>query len=123
MAKECLNQTATEVADYLLEKSGDRQVVVGPLVWQPSDGKASRMWYVIACTGDEVRQFCCDQVILPDEDGRKDIIAALARSGVVIHDMDDELDMLRWCEAIWPGERVTSLRKIVEADRKCGGGA
>jgi hypothetical protein len=31
--------------------------------------------------------------------------------------MEDELDMARLCEAIWPGERITNLRKEIEAER------
>jgi hypothetical protein len=35
---------------------------------------------------------------------------------LVIIDIDDELKMARLCEALWPGERVTRLRKGVEAE-------
>lgn len=31
--------------------------------------------------------------------------------------MDDELDMARWCEAMWPGEKITRIRKQLEQER------
>jgi len=35
----------------------------------------------------------------------------------VIHDCDDELQMARLCEILWPCERITDLRKAVERER------
>jgi hypothetical protein len=39
------------------------------------------------------------------------------RRPLVIHSMDDELQMAKWCEMLWPGERITKLRKGIEAER------
>jgi hypothetical protein len=37
---------------------------------------------------------------------------------VVIHDFDDELAMVRFCEILWPGKRVAKIRAEIEAERK-----
>jgi hypothetical protein len=35
-----------------------------------------------------------------------------------MHDFDDELAMLRWAEAQWPGAKIAKLRQAVEAERE-----
>jgi hypothetical protein len=60
-----------------------------------------------------------------DEQSRSDAerFRALIITGLIgsplkmIHDMDDEVQMLRLCEALWPCKRITDLRKEVEAER------
>jgi hypothetical protein len=49
------------------------------------------------------------------------VLAVLAgRKPRVIFDLGDELEMAQMCETLWPGQRITKLRKAVEAERKGG---
>jgi hypothetical protein len=34
----------------------------------------------------------------------------------VVHSVDDEVDMARLCEELWPGERISETRREVEAE-------
>ena len=40
-----------DVVAYLLTDMVGNQVVVGPLLWQPSDGLDSKQWYFVIATG------------------------------------------------------------------------
>jgi hypothetical protein len=109
--------TADGIADVVLSKSADKHVLVGPLVYQPSDGTTAKAWYVIVCTGDKRKQFHCDQIFCPDAATREALIVALLRPGILVQDMSDELEMARWGEAIWPGEKPTRISERLERER------
>jgi hypothetical protein len=116
------DQSVNDTASHLLNGIGDRQVVVGPLCWQPSDGASAKLWYFVVATAGKDHRFRCDQIIVPDRiEGnsmRYAVIAALTRHPpIVIHDMSDELQMARLCEALWPGKRISKIRAQVEAER------
>jgi hypothetical protein len=105
--------TPAQIVEYVLRDAGDTTVIVGPLFWHHTDGYS---YFVIATCGLD-KQFRCDRVD-GDADDRMAVMAKLVASRPrVIIDMDDELEMARMCEAVWPGERVTRLRKAVEAER------
>jgi hypothetical protein len=115
-----------DVADYVLRDVVERVVVVGPLVWQPSDGRFSKLWYFIVSTCGP-GGFRADQVDLDGvaddaaerEQVRSRFMQALVRSGsCVIHDVGDELDAARLCEQLWPGPKIAQLRKVIEAERR-----
>jgi hypothetical protein len=114
--------TMQQAADHVLRGSNDINVVVGPLVWKPSDGKASKAWYFTVATSEKRRGFRCDQITIGDgiqrDEARQSFLLALTRrKALVAHDTDDELYMAKLCEALWPGERITRLRKHIEAER------
>lgn len=108
-------------ADCRLRAEGnDIHVVVGPLMWQASDGVGgAKRWYFVVATSDE-RGFRCDMVNVDAqrrEQMRMGVMAQLVqRRPLVIHDMGDEVEMARLCEVLWPGPGITALRKEVEAD-------
>ena len=108
-----------EIAAHAVAGASDIHVVVGPMCWQPSDGTTSKVWYFIIATSEPKRGFRCDQ-IFGDEQDRAAVMMALATNHkpVVIHDMDDELAMVRLCEILWPGKRVAKIRAEIEAERK-----
>jgi hypothetical protein len=112
-----LSPTVEGAVDFLLSESRDQTVVVGPLVWQPSDGTAAKEWYFITATGGR-RGWLCHRTNT-DDAGRTAIILELCRRrGVVINVCDDELQAARLCEALWPGRRITRIRKQIERDRR-----
>lgn len=98
-------------------------VVIGPVVWRASDGRQARLWYFHAALpskGDfHLVQIDCggsdreDATLL-----RSSFAAALARRRpMVIHITEDELQMARICEALWPGERIAGIRAQIESER------
>jgi hypothetical protein len=111
------------IVDLALRGSSDNQVVIGPLVWQPSDGAASKVWYFVMSTSEPGRGWRCDQIRIPPgcegerELYRSKLLIEFARKpGTVIHDVGDEVYAARLCEALWPGERISRVRKQIEAD-------
>jgi hypothetical protein len=118
--QETWSGTARQIVDYVLRGSNDINVVVGPLLWQPSDGvSGAKRWYFIVATSDE-RGWRCDMVNVEEDERewmRMRVMAALVeRRPLVIHDMGDEVEMARLCEVLWPGPRIAAVRKQVEAD-------
>lgn len=117
-----------KAADHVLRGANDINVVVGPLVWKPSDGTVSKIWYFTVATSEKRRGFRCDQITIGDgiqrDEARRNFLLALTRrKALVAHDTDDELYMAKLCEALWPGERITRLRKQIEAERSGSPGA
>jgi hypothetical protein len=51
------------------------------------------------------------------------MLALVQRRPLVIHDMDDEIAMVRLCEMLWPGKRISKLRAAVEAESRTRGDA
>ena len=47
----------------------------------------------------------------------RNLAAAKFSCPILIHDTDDELYMAKFCEMLWPGDRITQVRKAVEAER------
>jgi hypothetical protein len=108
--------------DHVLRGSNSSHVVISPLLWQPSDGTASKAWYFIVATSEEGRGFRCDQFIIPFEDDREiyqaAFLAGLARRRppLVVHVTEDELYMARLCEVLWPGNRISEICRNLEAE-------
>jgi hypothetical protein len=111
------------MVDQILVGSTDINVFIGPICWQPTDGKASRRWYfTVATSGEE--GFRCDEIRLEGMERSEHeamrqgfILGLVQRPPLVIHNMDDELDMARWCEALWPGAKIKGIRESIEAER------
>jgi hypothetical protein len=109
-----------DVVDVALDGSNSIHVVIGPLTWQPSDGVVAKRWYfVVATSGTE--GFRCDMTTVEAEhrvEMRMQVMAEFVRRRpLVIHDVDDELEMARLCEMLWPGPRITAIRKAIEEER------
>ncbi|MGB7045599.1 MAG: hypothetical protein WBD65_12045, partial [Methylocella sp.] len=109
---------------HVLEGSNDNQVVIGPLL-RPPIGQSGPDYFLIA-SSEAVRGFRCDQITIGDGLGdgvehRNGVLAAFVQHGIgrgfVVHDTDDELYMVKLCETLWPGERITRIRKGIEAER------
>jgi hypothetical protein len=41
----------------------------------------------------------------------------IRRPPLVIVEANDELEMARWCESLWPSEKTSRLRRAVEAEK------
>jgi hypothetical protein len=120
---------STEIAtfsaflDQVMPKRADPNVaVLGPVVWQPSDGTSSRVWYFMAALPTDGDEPNITQVNGTDEGHTDALRAALAmaltgRAPTVIHITECELDMARLCEAVWPCERTANVRAAIEAER------
>jgi hypothetical protein len=105
------------IAEFLVSKAADNTLAFGPLVWQPSRNGLSKCRYFIVGSADECGEFHCDQII-GGEDDRLALLAALVTlRPSVIHDFDDELQMARWCEALWPCAKITRIREQLEQER------
>jgi hypothetical protein len=109
---------AHDVADHLLRGSIDRTLICGPLLCRPE----IKGWYFFIC-GCGPKGFRHDHIITGETDyaqaeaRRAEVLQHLVLPGVVMHIVDDELELARMGEALWPGEHITRLRKQVEAER------
>ena len=52
-----------------------------------------------------------------DADGRTALIQALAKPGITLHAMEDELATARRCEALWPCAKSRDTRRLIEEER------
>lgn len=111
------------VVDRALRDATDVNVVLGPVCWLPGkDGSGARRWYfTIATSGPE--GFRHDSIESDSEDTCDQLrravwMALVQRKPRVIHDCDDELYSVRLCETLWPGPRITALRKKVEDEHR-----
>lgn len=111
-----------EIAAYLASKSDDKTFMISPVCWRPSDGTTARRHYFIVGTGDAAVEAHFDEINLAaegsaDED-RAAVIASLAtHKPCVIYDFADELELVKWCEAAWPCDKVRRIRANIEAER------
>jgi hypothetical protein len=111
-----------KAADYWLERSVDRTLLVGPVAWQPSDGPSALEWFFIVVGCDWTGEMRHDELFAETEADtvalRADVMAALAaRPPCVLHDFDDELEMAKVAEANWPCAKITGIRQAIEAER------
>jgi hypothetical protein len=108
----------------LRDDAGDEHVVIGPTVWQPSDGTVAKSFYFTVATADPGGTFRSARLTSlsreQSDDHRRSAIRMLVQRDRdqprAIHDIGDELAMARRCEALWPGERITRLRKDLAAE-------
>jgi hypothetical protein len=95
------------LVDHVLKDADDLNVLVGPL---------SKRGYFIVVTGER-GEFRSDQIVVKSGDDRQAFIAAqIAKRPIVVSDLDCELKMARFCEALWPSERSVALRKNIEEE-------
>lgn len=118
-----LNDTVDRFVGYILDKMGDPHVVIGPWCWKPSDGADSKLWYFMVSTCDKKGEWRTDQVCSHDREDRALFTLALLyvsrerQKPLIMHDFDDELRAIKWCEMLWPGKRISRVRQAVEAER------
>jgi hypothetical protein len=112
-----------EILDLALHKSGDINVVVTPIVHRPDEG-GEREYYFTIATCDEKKEFRCDKIELKiDTEEKREamrssvIMEFLHRKPILVHDTDDELYAAWLCETLWPGERISGVRKGIEQER------
>jgi len=116
-SKETILRLAAQIAD----RAKDLHVVISPVRWQPSDGKAAKRFYftVSTCAPDG---FFNMSIQGEDEQHAEQIRASLylafveLRRAIVLHDMDSEIDTIRLVECLWPCERATRVRQAVEKE-------
>jgi hypothetical protein len=124
-----LEQAIRQFADYVLQSGGEPPTVaIGPLVWGIEQGHDGRHWYFTVASADAAGQFHVDQfkVASDDQSLAEETRAALMlefinRRPVVMHDFDDELRMIHFCEALWPCDKTHRLRAAVEQERGIAG--
>jgi hypothetical protein len=109
------------VAEVLKDRRVCPHVIIGPVVWQDNQGK--REWYFMVASGDgggffTVKVGFGDDAELADQSRASAFAAFAMRKPIVIHDMDDELVMARWCEVIWPCSKTRTIRAAIEAERR-----
>jgi hypothetical protein len=108
------------VVDAILKDNDDITVILSPMVWHPS--KSGKQWSFTASVSKH-GEWHSMQIISSDYEPpglARSMVQAelLTRKPLVVHDCDDELYAARLCETIWPGERVTNVRKAIERERQ-----
>jgi hypothetical protein len=86
-------------------------IVIGPMISRPSyDASMLIPYFDVATSGP--KQYRSIRVDVENDNDRALLIAALLamQPPLTIHIVDDELEMLRRCETLWPGELVTGIR-------------
>jgi hypothetical protein len=116
MPRNLVPANAKTIAAWLIDNADDKVFLLGPVVRNPAYGPKR---YFMILSGDEAGACQIDQINVENEDGRTAILAELAlHRGVVLIDTDDELELAKWGEARWPGERISRIRADLERERK-----
>lgn len=109
------------VADHILRGAGKApHLVLGPVVWEPAP--TGRRWYFMVAAGRRPGGFRTDRIAAETQALAEQIRASLlmalpGRGPMVVHDMDDELQMARLCAAIWPCRKAKQIAAGIEAER------
>jgi hypothetical protein len=116
-----MTEKITHLAAQIVDWATDLHVVIGPVRWQPSDGKTSKRFYFIFSTawpGGFQNISVQGEDEQHTEQIRFDLYLALVnlRRPIVLHDMDSEIGAVRLVERLWPCERATRLRQAVEKE-------
>jgi hypothetical protein len=100
-------------------KNVSPHIVIGPVVWEPKDD--GRFWYFAVATGDgdgaHFDQLGSPERHLAEELRTALLLALIEERSIVLHDLDDELQMVRLCEALWPSEKTSRVRAGIEAEQ------
>lgn len=104
--------TAETFVDYLMHRGVQPTVFVGPFrLYKHGHGFA-------VCSGNAKKEFRLELLLTPDEDLRDVIIGSLhGRRALKVMEMDDELEMVKACAALWPGKQVAAHVASLEAER------
>jgi hypothetical protein len=139
MTKKPNRNDLDSVVETILKGNDGINVVVSPMTWQPRNG--GKEWYFTVSVSKRGEWFSIgienpdyeppakldpafaamfDTIIeISPVDARSRVISALlARKPIVVHRFDDELDAAQFCERLWPGERITKVRKAIELERE-----
>jgi hypothetical protein len=118
------DQVERLVAYLRCGKNVSPQIVIGPVVWEPKD--EGRFWHFVVATGDgDGAHF--DQLGSPERHLAEELrtalfLALLEERSIVLHDLDDELQMARLCEGLWPSEKASRVRAGIEAEQAAARG-
>jgi hypothetical protein len=121
-----IREAITAFADNALAGADQPPMLaIGPVLWGTERGKDGRHWYFVVCGLGADREIRIDQFKIgqDDHDLAEHCRTALClelvqRRPIVLNDFDDELALVRWCEAVAPSERTTRLRAAVEGERR-----
>jgi hypothetical protein len=103
-------------AEHLVDGSPDRIVLVGPLVWWPTDGTAAKTWRFYTQSGNadgtvRLGKFS-DETEQKTETLRETLKEALAtlKPAVQVIDCHTELELVELAALRWPCERSLQAR-------------
>lgn len=119
MTKQFTSANIPAIVEFIRSKSDDSTAVIGPVVWQPSDGEKAKREYFIVAVASKAAGFWVTQVVIQEPQDRTDIIQELmvTKPPLIIHTTDDELYMAQLCEALWPSEKTRAIREAVQSER------
>ena len=110
--------------NHRILKPYPHQVIVGPVVWHPSNGRSSQTWGFVVSAGEDGGEPHHDQITADEEElidvYRANLILTLAthRPPLVIHNVDDELRHAQLCAAQWPTKKSKRLLAAVQKERE-----
>lgn len=108
-----------KIAKSIRRDMDGSDIVIGPMISRPSyDASMLIPYFDVATSGR--KQYRSIRIDVENDNDRALLIAALLamQPPLTIHIVDDELEMLRRCETLWPGELVTGIRQRVEDKRR-----
>ena len=108
-----------KIAESIRRDMDGSDIVIGPMISRPSFDASMLIPYFDAATSGR-KQHRSIRIDVENDNDRALLIAALLsiQPPLTIHIVDDELEMLRRCETLWPGELVTGIRQRVEDKRR-----
>jgi hypothetical protein len=119
MNLQAIMSVIDKIAESIRRDMDGSDIVIGPMISRPSFDASMLIPYFDAATSGR-KQYRSIRIDVENDNDRAQLIAALLsiQPPLTIHIVDDELEMLRRCETLWPGELVTGIRQRVEDKRR-----
>jgi len=117
-----VDEVVADIIGEIQPPGADNLVAIGPLVEARDPGDAEAPFYFVTASADP-EFFCLAVGASSPEHGekvRQALVSALTRRrdpALVLMDFDDELEMARWCEAMWLSADIKEIRATIEAQR------
>lgn len=96
-------------------------ILLGPVVQRPLDSGDDTPEFYFAITGGSEKTPSTISIggadrTLPEEFRQALLVDLVGQRPIVIHDLDDELEMARWAAAIWPCEQTQRILAAVRQE-------
>jgi hypothetical protein len=101
-----------DLTKEIVRLAKDGTVLLGPPVWQPSDGSSSKTWYFITVISGKSLEGHLLRVDIDEPNERNRVLGAFSKHrGIVVISFDSELKQAKMALQLWPSAK---LKRIVD---------
>lgn len=112
--KKLIGTIDTAAAALAEASQYDFKVVLGPAVYQDTQGPIDKQHYCIAITGSHKSSPEIFGVFMDDPADKAELVKQIVRLKRDVNDFEDELEAVKCAEAIWPSAKISGIRRQME---------